>query len=240
MSPRIRAAYTSLRPAEQRVADFVLSRPAFATSLSARELGSVCGTSEATVVRFCQALGYKGLMDFRAALSHEIATLERQSFFEVGSDDSPAELISKSIGQGVQVLQSTMLALKPGEFEKAFRAIARARTFLLFGAGASAYLASHVGLEFMRIGVPIRTFIDHFSQLHTAAQLREGDVALGISYSGVTESVIDVLTTAREGGARTVCLTNFDGTPITEVADIKLTTGKTINAFLSKAGWTTK
>jgi len=206
-------------------------------SLSARELGAVCRTSEATVVRFCQALGYKGLTAFRAALSHEISILERQSFLEVGSDDSSAELIPKIIGQGVQVLQSIMLALKPAEFEKAFKAIARAKTFLLFGAGGSAYLAGHIGLEFMRIGVPIRTFIDYFSQMHTAVQLGEGDVAFGISYSGVTQSVIDILTTARDGGALTICLTNFDGTPITKVADIKLTTGKTINAFLSKAGW---
>jgi RpiR family carbohydrate utilization transcriptional regulator len=237
ISPGIRAAYGSLRPAEQRVADFVLSRPAFAMSLSARELGAICRTSEATVIRFCQALGYKGLTGFRAALSHEISVLERQSFWQVGSDDTSTELISKTISQGIQALQSIMLALKPEEFERAFKAIARAKTFLLFGAGGSAYLAGHIGLEFIRIGVPIRTFIDYFSQMHTAAQLGEGDVAFGISYSGVTQSVIDILTTARDGGALTICLSNFAGTPITKVADIKLTTGRQIDTFLFKSGW---
>jgi len=171
-------------------------------SLSARELGAICRTSEATVIRFCQALGYKGLTDFRAALSHEISILERQSFWEVGSDDTSTELISKTISQGIQALQSIMLALKPEEFERAFKAIARAKTFLLFGAGGSAYLAGHIGLEFIRIGVPIRTFIDYFSQMHTAAQLGEGDVAFGISYSGVTQSVIDILTTDHRKEAR--------------------------------------
>lgn len=237
ISPTVLAAYSALRPSEQRVADFVLSRPAFAMSLSARELGAMCHTSEATVVRFCQGLGYRGLTDFRAALLVEIATLERQSFLEIGLEDGPAELISKVVGRGTQVLQSILLELKPREFEKAVKAMARAKTLLLFGAGGSAYLASHISLEFIRVGAPIKTFIDYFSQMRAAQQLGKGDVAFGISYSGVTQGVIDVLTTARDGGATTICLTNYSGAPITKAADIKLTTGSATKGFVSKGGY---
>ena len=138
ISPRIRKAYSTLRPAEKRVADFFLSRPSYAMSLSARELGGICKTSEATVVRFCQNLGYKGLIDFRAEISKEVSRLERQAFLSVDSNDGPDDIISKSVTHGTDLLRSLVIALDPKEFYKAFSKIAHAESVLLYGAGGSA------------------------------------------------------------------------------------------------------
>ena len=38
-----------------------------------REIGYQCGTSEATVVRFCQRIGYRGLSEMKMVLARELA-----------------------------------------------------------------------------------------------------------------------------------------------------------------------
>lgn len=60
--------------------------------------------------------------------------------------------------------------------------------------------------------------------LASAALLGRGDLALGVSLSGATPDVIEVLRRARSGGAVTVALTNVARSPITEVAQVVLTT----------------
>ena len=60
--------------------------------------------------------------------------------------------------------------------------------------------------------------------LVSAALRKPGDVAIGISHSGLTSETIHALGVAREAGATTVAITNSPESPITEVADAVLTT----------------
>jgi DNA-binding MurR/RpiR family transcriptional regulator len=48
-----------------RIAHFVMLNPADFLQLDARQIGYQCGTSEATVVRFCQRAGYRGLSEMK-------------------------------------------------------------------------------------------------------------------------------------------------------------------------------
>src|SRR5690606_16474968 len=67
-----RATYHSLTASMRRVADLVLATPAEAAGLPVTGLASATGSSVGTVVRFCQALGYPGYQDFKAALAASI------------------------------------------------------------------------------------------------------------------------------------------------------------------------
>jgi fructoselysine-6-P-deglycase FrlB-like protein len=70
----------------------------------------------------------------------------------------------------------------------------------------------------------------------TSAALRaDGDVAVGLSHTGTTVDTIDALCEARRSGARTVAVTNFPWSPITEVADFVLLTAARETAFRSGA-----
>jgi DNA-binding MurR/RpiR family transcriptional regulator len=58
--------------------------------------------------------------------------------------------------------------------------------------------------------------------LASAALLRPGDVALGVSHTGQTRETIEMLAEAGSSGATTVALTSFPRSPLAEVADIVL------------------
>src|SRR3954447_3249757 len=66
---RVRGAMPSLRPAEQRVAEAVLSDPAGVSESSITAVAKRCQTSETTVLRFCRAIGLAGYPELRIALA---------------------------------------------------------------------------------------------------------------------------------------------------------------------------
>ena len=70
---KLRAILQSLPDHHARIAHFAMSNPAEFLELDAREIGYQCGTSEATVVRFCQRIGYHGLSEMKNVLARELA-----------------------------------------------------------------------------------------------------------------------------------------------------------------------
>jgi RpiR family carbohydrate utilization transcriptional regulator len=71
--PHIRSALESLRPAERKVADMVLSDVDFAMRASITELAQRADVSEPSVTRFCRAVGAHGLRDFKMQLAQSVA-----------------------------------------------------------------------------------------------------------------------------------------------------------------------
>ena len=65
---RVRGAYASLRPSEQRVADYVLKDPETCTRCTISELADQVQVSQPTVIRFVQALGFDGYRNFKYCL----------------------------------------------------------------------------------------------------------------------------------------------------------------------------
>src|SRR5215510_6380675 len=70
---KLRSILQSLPDNHARIAHFAMSKPAEFLELDAREIGYQCGTSEATVVRFCQRIGYHGLSEMKNVLARELA-----------------------------------------------------------------------------------------------------------------------------------------------------------------------
>ena len=69
----IRDRYPALRPAEQAVADAVLSDVEAAVAASNAEIAARAGVSEPTVTRFCRAVGCDGVRDFKLQLARSLA-----------------------------------------------------------------------------------------------------------------------------------------------------------------------
>lgn len=64
----------SLTPKAQSLGTYIIQNPSKAVFMTTKELAETCKTSEATVVRFVSALGYKGYSDFQEALKDFVNT----------------------------------------------------------------------------------------------------------------------------------------------------------------------
>jgi DNA-binding MurR/RpiR family transcriptional regulator len=104
-----------------------------------------------------------------------------------------------------------------------------------YGLGASALIARDAAQKFLRIGKMCFAFDDHHMQATSAVSLTEQDVVVGISYSGETREIIDVLTLAKETGATVMSLTKCSANSVAELADIKLYTSSLEKSIRSGA-----
>lgn len=211
--------------ADQAIADLTINHPQTVAQLSARQLGSQCGVSEASVIRFVQKLGYKGLDEFREALKDELVSSQTTAAISARGDGSPGAVLTQVVALCTQALQALLTVLDVNELYRAAEAIKSSQIVHLFATGGSIRIAQHASFKLMRMGYLSVAIAEPFSQMAQASLTFPSSVAFGISYTGKTKSVCDALTIARSNGAVTVCLTNFAGTAITQCCEIKLITG---------------
>ncbi len=226
----VRQTLPRLSSSEARVAEAIVADPSIVVDLTITDLARRCGTSLSTVARFCQTVGFSGYREFRmevaSAISREAA--ERGRFgladSDISPDDSATEVVAKIAFHEVLAIEQTAQGLDVEVLDRVVAAVAAAGHVDLYGFGASGLTAQDLQQKLARIGISASCSVDVHLALVSAALRKPGDVAIGVSHSGLTTETIQALTVAREAGATTVALTNSPDSPITEVADAVLTT----------------
>jgi DNA-binding MurR/RpiR family transcriptional regulator len=232
---RIEGTYSTLRTAEQRVADFILKHPDDLIYLTVTELAERTQTSESTVVRLCQKIGYKGYQEFKIMLARDLVGPTETVYGQIAASDSLQTLKAKVFQANAQALKDTIEVLSDAELERAVDAIARCRKIEIYGIGGSAPLALDAYHKFMKLGIVAVWLNDSDLMAMSSSLLAPGDVALGISHTGASRDVCDAMEHAQTAGATTICITHRATSPITRVAQIKLFTAAKETAFGSDA-----
>jgi DNA-binding MurR/RpiR family transcriptional regulator len=238
---RLRALMPSLAPAERRVAQRVLDDPQSVAASTITELAERCATSETTVIRFCRAVGFTGYPALRLTLATELGRAQRDpsSARGLGGDIRPGDdldqVVEKIAFADARAVEETAQQLDVQELHAVVEGLVTAGRVDVYGVGASAFVALDFQQKLHRIGRVAFAWADPHIALTSAALLRPGDVAVGISHSGATRDTLDALALARGRGATTVALTNFPRSPLAEVADHVLTTAARETMFRSGA-----
>jgi DNA-binding MurR/RpiR family transcriptional regulator len=238
---RVRGAMPSLRPAEQRVGEAVLADPAAISESSITAVARQCMTSETTVLRFCRAIGLGGYPELRIALARAAQREETDQNARppvngtIGENDSVADVVAKISYADSRAVEETGAALDVAALTAAIEAVRAAGRIDVYGIGASGLVAHDLHQKLHRLGLISFSWADPHLALTSAAVLEVGDVAIGISHTGTTIDTIDALRVARQHGATTIAVTNFAKSPITEEADLVLTTAARETTFRSGA-----
>jgi RpiR family carbohydrate utilization transcriptional regulator len=232
---RIQGTYSSLRTAEQRVADFILKHAEELIYLTVTELAERTQTSESTVVRLCQKIGYKGYQEFKIMLARDLVGPAESVYEQIASSDALPSLKAKVFQANAQALKDTIEVLSDEELGRAVEAIARARRVEIYGIGGSAPLALDAYHKFMKLGIPAVALNDSDLMAMSSSLLGVGDVVLGISHTGASRDVCDAMENAQNAGATTICVTHRATSPITKVSNVKLFTAAKETVFGSDA-----
>jgi DNA-binding MurR/RpiR family transcriptional regulator len=201
-----------------RIAHFVMLNPAEFLEVDAREIGYLCGTSEATVVRFCQRIGYRGLSDMKKVLARELATnlISSRVRAKLGGQNS---ILEQVFSDCVEAVRDTSAGLDRAKVNRVASIIARSERLYLFGAGGSAHIAQVAALNFLSLGFQTVSFVDPIQQLAAAKLANSRDVAIAVTYSGNQSDVAEALRNARKRQAFCVAITSFQHSLIARNAD---------------------
>ena len=237
---RIRALLPSLAPAERRVAERVLARPAEVAASTISALAQECSTSETTVIRFCRAVGFSGYPALRLALAADRGRSEggqtaRDLTGDIVADDDLDKVVAKIAFADARAVEETAQQLDLAELHGVIDALVAAPRVDVYGVGASGIVAQDLQQKLHRIGRVAFAWPDPHMAITSAALLTPGDVAVAISHSGATQDTLDALEVARRSGATTVAVTNFPRSPLATLGDHVLTTAARETTFRSGA-----
>lgn len=212
-------------PAMRRVAEVIRENPGLVLDKSISELAAACNTSVASVIRFCRTLGLSGYAQLRMALATELGKEEARFGSgltlgaEIAQSDTLQEMASKVASLEMLAIDETVSALDYAALERVVAALDRAGRILLFGIGASQFVAQDLHHKLFRIGRNAFLLTDPHEALTAALLSPPGTVALGFSHSGATGDTVRYLEIARQAGALTVAVTGSLDSPLAQAAD---------------------
>lgn len=221
---RLRGLYPSLKTALQKVADVILRQPEMAIYSSVNEVAAACGVSEATVMRFCRILGFRGFQDFKISLARELVLPVPRPHEEVTDDDDPANIVHKVFQAKRAALQDTLEVMEIEGMEAACQLLLNSRQILVIGIGGSGTVVNYAGARFLLLGLKAQVYTDFHFMLMAAALLTRDDVVLAFSNSGATRETVETVRAARENGAKIVAITNNPLSALSREADLVLAT----------------
>lgn len=188
------------------------------------ELATEVGVGEASVIRLCQALGFKGFQDFKLVLAADLSHKPHPPVVGEESGNQGSQVLARTLSRAQQALQDTYQSLDVQALECAARKLAVAGCVELGGQGASGVTAQDFAYKLLRLGKHVGAQTDPHLAAMRAATLSAADVAIGISRSGSTLDTVQFLKVARQAGAYTIALTISALSPIAEFADCVLLT----------------
>ncbi|AGS25223.1 MurR/RpiR family transcriptional regulator [Rhizobium etli] len=221
---RIRASRASLSPTAGRIADFISDNAADVIHMSVTEVAEKTGSSEGSVVNFCQQLGARGFQQIKIALARDLVQPVQFIHEDLTPNDDLATVVAKVFTSGFEAMQDTQKALSIAELGRAVEAIRRAKQVEVFGIGSAAPIAEDANYRLLRIGINSRVSTDSHVQAIAGSLCSPQSVALTISHSGSTIETLLATKLAKEAGATTIIITNYGPSPLVEHADIVLNT----------------
>ena len=216
LDERIAAARPDLSPAEDRVASFFAQHREEVVFLSAMEIAARLDTSDATVIRAAQSLGYSGLPDLKTELRDALRTRATptlrlgRSLEDLGED--PAAVLEHVLATEVELLHDARKTLRPDDFSHALDLLTKGERVLIEGLGPNAPLAEYFAARLRRMRRPALAVGERGQALADALLgMRKGDVVIVLAYDRQNPESELTLERARDLGLPSILVTDTLG-----------------------------
>ena len=214
---RIVENVASLSPQQRVIAEYFLDHMQEIPFLSVPELAERTGASEATVVRFCQRIGYSGYSDLKMAL----VDLAREEMKATSTDFSMANSaeVSKDFLAAMGKLEQhnierTVENIDRRSFGQVAASIFKADHVYTFGLGISAYLADFAAYLFTEYGLRSSCLGTRYtSPREQLVVLRPSDLLIAFSLPPYSKQTLEVLEECADKGIPTVVITDKTTAP---------------------------
>jgi DNA-binding MurR/RpiR family transcriptional regulator len=220
---------------EKKIAVYVLEHYNEILNYTITELAEKVDTSDASVIRFCRSIGYKGYQDFKINMAQDIIPANTLLDPELDREDTPEEICQKIFFSEIATLKDTLSLLDMKMLEKAANMLVNAKRIEIFGSGGSALVGMDAQHKFLKVGIKSFVHCDVDIQAMSASLLGKGDVAIGISHSGSNRNVVRCMQLAKQQGAKTIVMTTRGKSPLLKFGDVILFTATKETAFKSES-----
>ncbi|HHE3466371.1 TPA: MurR/RpiR family transcriptional regulator [Pasteurella multocida] len=231
--PNIRMKREGMTETEKKVVDWLLDSTKFNKQTSLNFVAESLSVSEALVVKVAKILGFSGFRELRQKIVSSFETTNTDTI-ELSKQDSVQDLINKVFNVSLQTILEGKSILETKVLERAAICFFAAKQRDLYAVGGSNSICDDIAHKFLRIGIRCNTFRDIHLMMMSASLLSEQDVVLVVSHSGKTADLLKVVKEARENGAKIICITHSDISPIVALSDFVICTPAPDTQLLGK------
>jgi DNA-binding MurR/RpiR family transcriptional regulator len=217
------SALPQLSRKQKEIARFILDNQDFVAFASASDIAARTQTSAATVVRFCQTLGYEGYPHLQTAIRRRfprsmtrVQRLEERLTSPIPEEDVLARVFAADIDN-----VKRMIGLVDAEaFEAAVTEMCQATGILVVGEGLSAPLALFFALSLKVMGFPAQVVTTGGVPLSLElSALKPSDLLVGISFWRYSRETVEAMHWAKEMGTKRIAMTDSEVSPLAQLAD---------------------
>ena len=206
--PIIEANYKNFTSVEKNIANFFRNNEEI-MDFSAKSISNRLFVSEAALSRFAKKCGYRGYREF---IYQYEQNLTERNLKIVGNAGSVLNIYQ-------ELLNKTYSLIDQKQIMRICEYMADASRVFVCGKGSSGLAAMEAESRFMRIGVDIDYITDSDIMRFQTVFQNSKSMVIGISVSGMTESILYSLQQAHEKKSKTVLITAHKNGRISSYCD---------------------
>ena len=222
--------------AELSVRDYLLSHRDQIHSLSTDDVARQNYVSKATLTRFAKKLGCGGWNELRMQLMGELVRPMPTSDpvdadFPYPNGSTVREVIARLAKLKTETISACLSSLEPGSVHHAVRLLESQQRIRIFAKGYSLLASDDFRFRMMRLGREVENQSD-VGLRYVARSMTPKDLAIVVSYTGRTESVVEAFRILKRRNVPIVAITNEDPNPIGDNATVALPVPREEDAYV--------
>ncbi|MDW2797769.1 MurR/RpiR family transcriptional regulator [Clostridium boliviensis] len=186
--------------------------------LSAQELAKEIGTSDASIIRFAQKVGYSGLNELKYTMQKEID----KSSSSVNHSDYSALLNDYKM-----LLDSLFHLTNPSDINHTRELMLKARRIFIIGLNFNQNTAEIITHKFMTLGLTVQALTNYDTLKLYQSLSQESDLFITLSLSGNHKQLASILADFKKNGSDILLITNYEKSLCSPYASIILLIPKT-------------
>ena len=168
--------------------------------LSAQELAKEIGTSDASIIRFAQKVGYSGLNELKYTMQKEID----KSSSSVNHSDYSALLNDYKM-----LLDSLFHLTNPADINHTRELMLKSRRIFIIGLNFNQNIAEMIAHKFMTLGLTVQALTNYDTLKLYQSLSQETDLFITISLSGNHKQLASILADLNRNGSSILLITNM-------------------------------
>jgi DNA-binding MurR/RpiR family transcriptional regulator len=202
----------SLSASHRRLARHLATHYQSVAFSTAAEFARACKVSEATVVRFANALGFSGYPALQKEVRRVVrADLKGTDRFQLAEARSvaPVGSLGAAISKEFENIQHLQERFDPTALRGAAAVLRGARRILVVGARATAPLAAHLWFALDKLGLPVARSLDAGTEARDRlGRMGPEDCVIVIGFPRYLRSLVALLDFAAKRGVRRIIVTD--------------------------------
>ena len=203
--------------------------------MTINDLAKECGTSIATVTRFCKKCDVDGFHHLKISLAKEIVDSDNEIVASKSiSEDSFEQSLNNILANKVRELEQTVSLIDTNDLKSILEVIKNARIVQFVAVGNTIPVAIDGVYRFNEIGIKAVSSTIWETQLAFSMSLDKDDVMIAISNSGESKKVFTMVEEAKSRGVKTIGITNNPNSNIANIVDYHIQTVTREKLFLDE------